>query len=91
LDSLKSRKRVENLEVLEDRSIVVNGHEAAVMRLRATLKTRAFSRACLKSEIQVLYLHCDETQRCFVLLSFGPQDDKYADIFGHMTCSMKCH
>jgi hypothetical protein len=39
LDDLKSRSRVEDLQVLEDRSVVVNGHEAVAMRLRATLKT----------------------------------------------------
>jgi len=91
LDNLKSRGRVEDLEVLEDRSVLVNGHEAALMRLRATLRTGIFSRGRLRSQIQALYLHCDETQRCFVLFSFGPQEDKYADIFNHMTYSMKCH
>jgi len=91
LDDFKGRSHVKDLEVLEDRSIVVNGHEAALMRLRATLKTGLFSRGRLKSEIQVLYLHCDETQRCFVLFSFGPQEDKYANIFNHMACSMRCH
>jgi hypothetical protein len=45
LDDLKSRSRVEDLQVLEDRSVVVNGHEAVAMRLRATLKTGVFSRA----------------------------------------------
>jgi hypothetical protein len=91
LEGLKRKSRVEDLEVLEDRSEVINGHEAAVMRLKATLKTGAFSRGRLKSEIQVLYLHCDETQRCFMLFLFGPQDDRYAHVFNHMTCSMKCH
>jgi hypothetical protein len=91
LDNFKSRSHVEDLEVLEDRSLLVNGHEAAVVRLRAVLKTGIFSRGRLKSEIQVLYLHCDETQRCFVLLSFGPQEDKYANIFSHMVYSIKCH
>jgi len=59
LDDLKSRSRVEDLQVLEDRSVVVNGHEAVAMRLRATLKTGVFSRGRLKSEIQVLYVHSD--------------------------------
>jgi hypothetical protein len=59
LDDLKSRSRVEDLQVLEDRSVVVNGHEAVAMRLRATLKTGVFSRGRLKSEIQVLCVHSD--------------------------------
>jgi len=91
LDDFKGRGHIKDLEVLEDRSVLVNGHEAAVMRLRATLKTGLFSRSRLKSEIQVLYLHCDETQRCFVLFSFGPQEDKYAGVFNHMASSIKCH
>jgi len=91
LDDVRGKSGVKDLEVLEDRGMFVNGHEAAIMRLRATLKAGVFSRSHFKSEIQVLYLHCDETQRCFVLFSLGPQEDKYAHVFNHMACSMKCH
>lgn len=92
LEGFKSKSGVKELEVLEKRELIVNGHQAVLVRVRAKLRTSFFSRAWLLSHIQALYIHCDESDRCLVTYSVSTsQENKLFRTFEHVVSTIKCH
>ncbi|MEM4577077.1 MAG: hypothetical protein QW701_06515 [Candidatus Nezhaarchaeales archaeon] len=92
LEGFKSKSGVKELEVLEKKELIVNGHEAVLVRVRAKLKVSLFSRTWLLSNIQALYVHCDESDRCLVAYSVNPsQENMLVKTFEHVVSSIKCH
>lgn len=91
LKSFKSKSGIKEFELLEKKGMLINGHESILLRVRAKLKRGFLSRAWLVNNIQVLYVHCEETERCFILYSLSPPQESYIEMFDRMASSIKCH
>ncbi|MHC1601321.1 MAG: hypothetical protein ACXQTI_05945 [Candidatus Nezhaarchaeales archaeon] len=93
IEGFREKSGVKDFMLLEKRKLTVNGHEAALLRVKAKLKLGSLlSRTWLSSNIQAFYLYCDETERYFIIYALSPpQEDAYLDIFSHMIQSLKCH
>ncbi len=93
IDGFKEKSGIKDFTLLEKRRLTINGHEAAMLRVKAKLKLGSLlSRTWLSSNIQAFYLYCDETERYLIVYALSPpQEDDYLNIFSHMVQSIKCH
>lgn len=93
IDGFKEKSGIKDFMLLEKRRLTINGHEAALLRVKARLKLGSLlSRTWLTSNIQAFYLYCDETKRYLIIYALSPpQENSYLTIFSHMVQSLKCH
>jgi len=92
---LKKSRGIINLQMLEDRSDRIDEHVAVFNHARAELAGGGFfgGGARRQTEMLSMHLHCDKSERYFVLYGKTTLERtyEYADIFNHMRRSFKCH
>ena len=95
LNRLKKSRGIINFQILEERSDRIDEHVAVFNHARAELAGRGFfgGGAGKQMEILSMHLHCDSSERYFVLYgkTMLERTYEYADIFNHMRRSFKCH
>jgi len=95
LNRLKKSRGIINFQILEHRSDRIDEHEAVFNHARAELAGGGFfgRGAGKQMEILSMHLHCDRSERYFVLYGKTTFERTYAhaDIFNHMRRSFKCH
>jgi len=94
LNRLKKSRGIINFQILEDRSDRIDDHIAVFNHARAELAAGGlFGGGRKQTEILSMHLHCDRSERYFVLYGKTTPERtyEYADIFNHMRRSFKCH
>jgi len=95
LNRLKKSRGIINFEILEERSDRIDEHIAVFNHARAELAVGRFfgGGARRQTEILSMHVHCDRSERYFVLYGKTTLERTYAhaDIFNRMRESFKCH
>jgi hypothetical protein len=96
LDAMKKGKNVGNFESASNDSMTINTHKAALSRVKFDEMIASIPFAAkkpLKRSAYSIHVHCDISNRYFVLYTMSPNDDqrKYDKILTTMAESFKCH
>ena len=95
LNRLKKSRGIINFQILEERSDRIDEHVAVFNHARAELAGGGFFGGGARRQMEILsmHLHCDSSERYFVLYGKTTLERtyEYADIFNHMRRSFKCH
>lgn len=94
LEGFEEKKRVKNFKLIEQRSLMINGHDASLIHMRMIIRYGGLIiKTWLHSDVYAFYLHCDESDRYFILYALSPpeQEEKHSKIFNHMIETFKCH
>jgi len=95
LNRIKKSRGINNFRILEYRSDRIDEHIAVFNHARADLAGGGFFRGGAEKQTEILsmHLHCDRSERYFVLYgkTTAEKTYEYADIFNHMRNSFKCH
>lgn len=79
-------------EVVERREMEVNGHVGVFTHARVGVRGKGFFGTELR-EIRSLHLHCDESERYFVIYGSSPQEssERQARALELIASTLKCH
>ncbi len=95
LDAMKKGKNVVNFERVSRDTVGLHSHKTSVNKVRFDEKAlKLFGRGKdIPREAYSLHVHCDKSNRYFVLYSMAPANGeaKFERIMGSMRGSFKCH
>ncbi|MDI9620207.1 MAG: hypothetical protein QFX33_05345 [Candidatus Nezhaarchaeota archaeon] len=92
IGDLKNKRGIKNFKLLEEKKITVNDHEAMLFRAEVDFRSGAlFSKTCISTVIQALYLYCEESERYLILYALSPIGDEFFSAFNYMVESLRCH
>ncbi len=95
VDRIRTRPRVKSVELVENRKMHVNSHEAVFSHIRMFFSLRRFwpFGKTFQEEIRSLHIYCRASGRYFVLYSMATPDQSaiQSRIFENIIESFVCH
>lgn len=96
VDMMKKGKNVANFEQVSSDSLTVNTHKATLTRVKFDEMVSPIPFAAKKPISRTTYslhVHCDTSNRYFVLYTMSPTDTrtKYDELLKTMSDSFRCH
>ena len=95
LDAMKKGKNVLNFERVSGDTVSLQSHKSSVNKVRFDEKALKFlgKGKDIPRQAYSLHVHCDKTNRYFVLYSMSPANEelKFERIMDSMRASFKCH
>lgn len=96
-DGVKKMRKsgaVRRFEILDHREMNVNGHRSIFNSTRLTIAAGLMGMRTAQREVCSLHLHCDPSQKFFVLYANGigeQSEGAILDVFFRMSSTLRCH